>query len=65
MNIDDLDDFLTNVIKNLQIGSSLYDEEGAKIVKKLMEKAEKNGVKIHLPVDVVTANKFAEDAEVS
>ena len=29
-----------------------------------MEKAEKNGVKIHLPVDAVTGNKFAEDAEV-
>jgi len=28
-----------------------------------MEKAEKNGVKLHLPVDFVTASKFAEDAE--
>jgi len=52
------------VLKGMNIGGSLFDEEGAKIVGKLMEKAEKNGVKIHLPVDVVTANKFAEDAEV-
>jgi len=52
------------VLKAMNIGGSLFDEEGAKIVGKLMEKAEKNGVKIHLPVDVVTANKFAEDAEV-
>jgi phosphoglycerate kinase len=29
----------------------------------LIEKAEKNGVKIHLPVDFVTADKFAEDAQ--
>jgi len=32
-------------------------------VKDLVAKAEKNGVKLHLPVDFVTANKFAEDAE--
>lgn len=51
-------------INGMNIGGSLFDEEGAKIVEKLMEKAKQNGVKIHLPVDVVTANKFAEDAEV-
>lgn len=45
-----------------QIGTSLYDEEGAKIVKDLMAKAEKNGVKISLPVDFVTADKFDEKA---
>ena len=33
-------------------------------MKKLVEKAEKNGVKIHLPVDFVTADKFSEDAAV-
>ena len=42
----------------------MFDEEGAKIVNDLLEKAEKNGVKIHLPVDFVTADKFAEDATV-
>ena len=47
-----------------QIGNSLYDEEGAQIINKLMEKAEKNGVKIHLPEDFVLGSKFAEDAEV-
>ncbi len=45
-----------------QIGTSLFDEEGAKIVKDLMAKAEKNGVKITLPVDFVTAEKFDEKA---
>lgn len=48
----------------LQIGNSLFDEEGAKIVNDLLSKAEKNNVKIHLPVDFVTAEKFAEDAAV-
>jgi len=51
-------------LKGMKIGNSLYDEEGAKIVKKLVEKAEKNNVKLHLPVDFVTADKFAEDAAV-
>lgn len=45
-----------------QIGTSLFDEEGAAIVKDLMAKAEKNGVKITLPVDFITADKFDEKA---
>jgi len=48
----------------MKIGTSLYDAEGAKIVNKLVEKAKANNVKLHFPVDFVTANKFAEDAEV-
>ena len=48
----------------LQIGTSLYDEEGAKIVPKLVEKAKAKNVKLHFPVDFVTADKFAEDAAV-
>lgn len=48
-----------------QIGTSLYDAEGAKIVTKLMEKAAKNNVKVHLPVDFITADKFDENAQVS
>ena len=47
-----------------QIGSSLFDEEGASIVGELMEKAEKKGIKIHLPNDFVTADKFDKDANV-
>ena len=50
--------------QNMSIGTSLYDAEGAKIVQKLLDKAKANNVKIHLPVDFITANKFAEDAEV-
>lgn len=48
----------------LQIGNSLYDSEGAKIVQKLLDKAKSNNVQIHLPVDFLTADKFAEDAQV-
>ncbi|XP_043913680.1 phosphoglycerate kinase 1 [Protopterus annectens] len=50
------------VLHNMEIGNSLYDEEGAKIIKDLMAKAEKNSVKINLPVDFVTADKFDENA---
>jgi len=52
------------VMDGMSIGGSLYDEEGAKIVPKLIEKAKARGVKLHFPVDFVTADKFAEDANV-
>lgn len=52
------------VLNNMEIGGSLFDEEGAKIVQKLVEKAKKNNVQLHLPVDFVTGDKFAEDAKV-
>jgi len=52
------------VLANMEIGSSLFDADGAQIVPKLMEKAKAKGVTVHLPVDFVTASKFAEDAEV-
>lgn len=47
-----------------QIGTSLYDAEGAKIVGKLVEKAKANNVQLHLPVDFITAEKFDENAAV-
>lgn len=52
------------VLNNMEIGGSLYDEEGSKIVQKLVDKAKKNNVQLHLPVDFVTGDKFAEDAAV-
>merc|ERR1719327_981515 len=52
------------IMDNMAIGTSLYDEEGAKTVPKLMEKAKAKNVKLHFPVDFVTADKFAEDAAV-
>ncbi|XP_075545372.1 phosphoglycerate kinase isoform X1 [Dermacentor variabilis] len=52
------------VTENMEIGSSLFDSDGAGIVNKLLEKAKKNNVQIHLPVDFVTGDKFDEHATV-
>jgi phosphoglycerate kinase len=48
----------------MSIGSSLYDEEGAKIVPDIMEKAKTKGVEIILPTDFVISSKFGEDGEI-
>ncbi|PSS05162.1 phosphoglycerate kinase [Coniella lustricola] len=47
---------------NVPIGTSLFDEAGAKTVPQLMEKAKKNNVKVVLPVDYITADKFDANA---
>ena len=52
------------VLKNMAIGNSLYDAEGAKLVPDLMKKAQEKGKKIILPVDYVCGDKFAADAQV-
>ncbi|HUI41926.1 MAG TPA: phosphoglycerate kinase [Terriglobia bacterium] len=51
------------VLAGMEIGDSLFDPEGAKIVAELAAKAQARGVKLHFPVDFVCANRFAEDAE--
>merc|ERR1712217_357631 len=48
----------------MSIGSSLYDEEGAKVVPDIMAKAKEKGVEIILPVDFTISSKFGEDGEV-
>lgn len=52
------------VVDGVAIGSSLFDEEGSHLVKDIVQKAKDKGVKLHLPVDYVTADKFAADATV-
>jgi phosphoglycerate kinase len=52
------------VLHNMKIGNSLFDEEGSKIIQKLMDKAKANNVQIHLPIDFITGDKFGEDAKV-
>lgn len=47
---------------NLAIGDSLFDKAGAETVPKLVEKAKAKNVKIVLPVDFITADKFDKDA---
>jgi len=50
-------------LENVEIGKSLFDEEGAKKVGELMKKAKGNNVKVVLPVDYITADKFDKDAK--
>ncbi len=45
------------------IGDSLCEEDKLDYVNELMEKADKNGVKIILPVDSVISKTFSNDAE--
>jgi phosphoglycerate kinase len=53
---------------NMEIGKSLFDAEGAKIVPELLAKAKAKGKQIHLPVDFTCADPvlvkavFAKDA---
>lgn len=44
-------------------GSSLVEDEQLQLALDLMEKAKSMGVQIHLPVDAVIADKFANDAQ--
>merc|ERR1712232_174067 len=48
----------------MSVGSSLYDEEGAKVVPDIMAKAKERGVEIILPVDFTISSKFGEDGEI-
>jgi phosphoglycerate kinase len=50
------------VLNGMEIGGSLFDAEGAKIVADLVAKAEARGVKLIFPVDYVCADAFSADA---
>ncbi|MBA2479569.1 MAG: phosphoglycerate kinase [Planctomycetes bacterium] len=50
-------------ISSMEIGKSIFDPEGAKIVPELIVKAQAKGVKIHLPTDFIAADRFAADAQ--
>jgi len=52
------------VVEGVEIGNSLFDAEGAKIAKELVEKAKTMGVALHFPVDYVCADKFDATAAV-
>jgi len=45
-------------IHGINIGNSLFDEDGYKIVDEILAKAKANNVKIHLPVDFVCGDKL-------
>ena len=48
--------------KGLPIGDSLCEPDKYDLARELLAKAEKKGVRVVLPVDVVVADKFAADA---
>ncbi len=50
------------VLNGMAIGESLFDAKGAAHVKPAIDKAKARGVKIHLPIDFVIADRFAADA---
>lgn len=52
------------IAQNVEIGKSIFDKHGATLVKGIMKKAEDHGVKIHLPVDFVTAEKKSDESRV-
>merc|ERR1711998_668442 len=52
------------VLHGANIGGSLFDEEGAKIVPEIMEAAKKANVEMIFPVDFTVSSKFGEDGEI-
>ena len=50
------------VIDGMEIGRSLFDAEGAKIVEELSAKAKAKGVELIFPIDYVCADDFSPDA---
>src|SRR5262245_18039834 len=52
-------------LDNMKIGNSLFDEACSKTVGDLVEKAKENNVKLVLPVDYITGDRFAHDANVA
>jgi len=52
------------VLKGMEIGKSLFDEEGAKMVHELVNKAKEKKVKIHLPVDFREGDSKNKDCKV-
>ncbi|KAL9714924.1 phosphoglycerate kinase [Leucoagaricus gongylophorus] len=50
-------------LEGVAIGNSLFDQAGSEKVAGIVEKAQKNNVKLVLPVDYVAADKFDKDAE--
>jgi len=55
---------IKKTLYDVAIGDSLFDEAGSKLVEGLRNKAQEKGVKIVLPSDYITADKFAKDAQV-
>jgi phosphoglycerate kinase len=50
--------------KGGHVGSSLVEDDKLEMAKELMDKAIASGVTIHLPVDSIVADRFANDAQI-
>jgi phosphoglycerate kinase len=46
------------------VGSSLVEDDKLEMAKELMDKAKASGVTIHLPIDSIVADRFANDAQI-
>ena len=51
-------------INNINIGNSLFDEEGYKSVDEIITEAKNKGVKIHLPLDFLCGTKLDASTEI-
>ena len=49
--------------QGIEIGDSILDEKGLDLAKEVMEKAKKHNKQLLLPVDIVAADDFSNDAE--
>jgi phosphoglycerate kinase len=52
------------VLHGANIGGSLFDEEGAKIVPEIMEAAKASNVEMIFPTDFTVSSKFGEDGDI-
>jgi phosphoglycerate kinase len=50
--------------RGANVQMSLVEDEQVEIARRILADAERRGVEVHLPVDVVAASKFADDADV-
>ena len=50
--------------ENMAIGGSLFDSEGAKMVREILEEAKQKNVRIHLPVDFVCSKNIKDVSNV-
>jgi len=48
--------------EKIEIGNSLCEKDAEKTVQEIISKAKEKGVKLHFPVDYVTADKFDKEA---
>jgi phosphoglycerate kinase len=49
--------------QGLEIGTSLLEEDKMELALSFLKKAEEKGVKLYLPIDVVTVKEFSNDTE--